>query len=66
MIEFLLIYANKILYRLKSQRKIRNNLPEDPASSTGGRLIFKCIYLCVLGSNNLVSDPIYYGIKLKF
>jgi hypothetical protein len=31
-----------------------NKIPEDPAFSTGGRLIFKCIYLCILVSNNLV------------
>jgi hypothetical protein len=30
------------------------NKPEDPAFSTGGRLIFKRRYLCIIVTNNLV------------
>jgi hypothetical protein len=42
------------------------HVPEDPAFSTGSRLIFKFRYLFILVSNNLVLDRIWYGIKLTF
>ncbi len=44
------------------------DIPEDPAFSTGGRLIFKCIYLCVLENMfwfMLQNDPIQSYLNLK-
>ena len=38
----------------KGNYLLLTTLPEDPAFSTGGRLVFNCRYLCMLVSNNLV------------
>ncbi len=45
----------RIVENVKNERNaVFYKIPEDPAFCTGGRLIFKCIYLCILVFNNLV------------
>jgi hypothetical protein len=73
MTETLLKYSNLEKIKIKLQSQVESystdlekvceriklkNIPEDPAFSTGGRLIFKCKYPCILVFENLISDSI--------